>query len=83
VLDGGEWSASRAGSFTPGETDPDTHWIGGWVGTRAGLDAVVKRKIFSSRQESNPCRTVRNLVATPTELSQSRSDGGGGDDDTG
>jgi hypothetical protein len=26
-------------------TAPCTHWIGGWVGPRAGLDAVVKRKI--------------------------------------
>jgi hypothetical protein len=24
-----------------------THWLGGWVGPRAGLDAVVKRKIPS------------------------------------
>jgi hypothetical protein len=24
---------------------PDTHWIGGWAGPRAGLDAVAKREI--------------------------------------
>jgi len=24
---------------------PSTHWIGGWMGPRTGLDAVVKRKI--------------------------------------
>jgi hypothetical protein len=34
--------------------DPGTHWIGGWVGPRAVLDTVVKRKIPSSRRESNP-----------------------------
>jgi len=29
-------------SFTPrGEKAPGTHWIGGWVGPRAGLDVVV------------------------------------------
>jgi hypothetical protein len=97
TLDGGEWSASRPGRFTPREIAPNypldrrpggpqsrsgrgsedknsqplpgleppiiwpvaqrcinevtrllgtlhTHWIGGWVGPRAGLDAVVKRK---------------------------------------
>jgi hypothetical protein len=33
---------------------PVTHWIGGWVRPRAVLDAVVKRKIPSSRRESNP-----------------------------
>jgi hypothetical protein len=34
-------------SFTPRplyprESVPDTHWIGGWVGPRAGLDDVEK-----------------------------------------
>jgi hypothetical protein len=38
----------------PKERDPGTHWIGGCVGPRAVLDAVVKRKIPSPRQESNP-----------------------------
>jgi hypothetical protein len=35
ALDGGEWSASRPGRFTPSERAPRTHWIGGWVGPRA------------------------------------------------
>jgi hypothetical protein len=47
ALNEGEWSASRPGRFTPSEIDPGTHWIGGWMGPRAGLDAVVKRKIPS------------------------------------
>jgi hypothetical protein len=33
-------------SFTSGERVTDTHWIGGSVGPRAGLNAVEKRKIF-------------------------------------
>jgi hypothetical protein len=38
--------------FTPGPlysqaNSPCTHWIGGWVGSGAVLDAVVKRKIPS------------------------------------
>jgi hypothetical protein len=41
VLDGGERSASRPGRFTPRERVPGTHWIGGWVGPRAVLDAVA------------------------------------------
>jgi hypothetical protein len=45
VLDGGEQSASCPSHFTPRERAPVTHWIGGWVGPRAILDAVVKRKI--------------------------------------
>jgi hypothetical protein len=46
ALAGGQWSASRPGSFTPGERYPGTHWIGGWVGRRAGLDDVEKRKFL-------------------------------------
>jgi hypothetical protein len=53
-LDGGEWSASRRGLFTPRERALGTHWIGGWVGPRGGLDAVLIRKIPSSRRDSNP-----------------------------
>jgi hypothetical protein len=53
-LGGGEWSASRPGRFTPRERAPTTHGIGGWMGPRAVLDAVVKRKIPSPRRESNP-----------------------------
>jgi hypothetical protein len=33
--------------FTPGEKAPDNPWIGRWVGLRADLDAVEKRKLLS------------------------------------
>jgi hypothetical protein len=33
---------------------PGTHWIGDWVGPRAVLDTVSKRKIPSPRRKSNP-----------------------------
>jgi hypothetical protein len=49
ALDGGKWSASRPGRFIPRERAPGTHWRGGWMGPRAVLDAVVKRKIPSPR----------------------------------
>ena len=39
ALEGGEWSAAR-----PGRERPGTHFTGGWVGPRAGLDG---RKISS------------------------------------
>jgi hypothetical protein len=29
-------------ALPPGEVGPGTHWIGGWVGPRAGLDVVEK-----------------------------------------
>jgi hypothetical protein len=44
---GGELSASRPDRFTPGERAPGNHWIGGWVGPRAGLDDVEKRKFLT------------------------------------
>jgi hypothetical protein len=44
ALDGGEWSESRPDRFIPRERVPGTHWIGGWLGPRAGLDVMVKRK---------------------------------------
>jgi hypothetical protein len=40
----GEWSASRPGRFTPEKRAPGTHRIGGWMGPRADLDDVEKRK---------------------------------------
>jgi hypothetical protein len=64
VLDGGEWSASRPCRFTPRETAPVTHWIGGWVSPRAVLDAVVKRKMPSPRRESKP----RTPIVQPQRL---------------
>jgi hypothetical protein len=42
ALVGGEWSASRNGRFTPGESAPGTLWIGGWVDPRAGVDDMEK-----------------------------------------
>jgi hypothetical protein len=42
ALAGSEWSASRPCRFTIGERTPGIHCIGGWVGSRAGLDDVEK-----------------------------------------
>jgi hypothetical protein len=46
ALHGSELSVSRPGRFTPGERVICTHWIGGWLDPRAGLDMVSKRKIL-------------------------------------
>jgi hypothetical protein len=40
-------SASNPGRFTPGKRAPGTHWIGGLVEPRAGLDDVEKKKILT------------------------------------
>jgi hypothetical protein len=69
-LDGGKWSASRSGRFTPWVTAPGTYWIGGWVGRRAGLNAVVKRKIPSPCRDLNPPIIQPGAQRYTTELSR-------------
>jgi hypothetical protein len=78
ALDGGKWLASRPGRFTSREIAPGAHWIGGWVGPRAVIDAVVKRKIPSLRRESNPRTPIVQPVAqlAMTELSRLTVTGG-------
>jgi hypothetical protein len=49
-------------ALPPGK-EPGTHWIGGWVGPRAVLNTVVKRKIPGPRRESNPRTPVVQPVA--------------------
>jgi hypothetical protein len=41
--DRGKWSASLSGRFTTKEINPRTHWIGGSLGPRAGMDAAEQR----------------------------------------
>jgi hypothetical protein len=62
--DGGEWSGSSPSRFTLRERDAGSQWLGGWVGPRVVLDAVVKRKILSLRRESNP----RTPIVQPVEF---------------
>jgi hypothetical protein len=44
--------------FYPQETTPGTHWTGGWVGPRAGLDTEDRGKILFPCRETNPGRPV-------------------------
>jgi hypothetical protein len=61
----GEWSASLAGRYTPGEGVSFTNWIGGWVGPRAGLDAVEKIAVVNRTPAVQPVarRYTRLLVS--------------------
>jgi hypothetical protein len=47
ALVGGEWSTSRPCRFTPGERAPGTHWIGGWLDLRVGLDDLEETKFLT------------------------------------
>jgi hypothetical protein len=46
----------------PGERAPGAHLLGGCVGPRAGLDAVIKSKIFCPYRESNRGNTARRYT---------------------
>jgi hypothetical protein len=68
ALDGGEWSASHPGHFTAEVRAPGTRCIKVWVGLRAGLDAMAKRKkpYHCPRRELNPRRPARNICCYPS-----------------
>jgi hypothetical protein len=67
ALSGGEWSASRPCRLTPGERAPGIHWIGGWVGPRAGLDDVEKRKFLPYRDLSSDPSVVHTVNSRYTD----------------
>jgi hypothetical protein len=71
LLTSGEWSDSNPDRFTP-----SIHRIAGWVGPRAGLEAVEKRKLSCSCQESNAGHSARRYtdwaIPAPTETLRSK-----------
>jgi hypothetical protein len=62
--DVGELSVSRPGRFTTWQKAHGTHWAGGCINSRVGLDAVDKRKIFCPCRESNSDPLVVKTVAS-------------------
>jgi hypothetical protein len=54
ALVGGEWSASRPGRYNPGKRAPGTHWIGGWVEPKAGLNNVNRKFLILSGLDLRP-----------------------------
>jgi hypothetical protein len=59
-------SGQRHAPATPGT--PGTHWLGGWVCLRAGLDAGAGRKILCPCRGSNPDRPARSQDTILPEL---------------
>jgi hypothetical protein len=48
------WRQMVSGQIhAPAALPPDTYWIRGWAGPRAGLDAVKYRKISCPYRQSN------------------------------
>jgi hypothetical protein len=48
ALDGVSGQRHAPAALFPQERTTGTHWIGGWVGLRAGLDTEVNEKSFAS-----------------------------------
>jgi hypothetical protein len=66
----GEWSASRHDrAFPPGKGPLSSHWTGGWVGPRAGMDTEVRRKILSPLPRIEP-RSIGRPVRSQTLLTE-------------
>ena len=63
ALEGGEWSAARRGRTSPRERT-GTHFTGGWVGPRAGLE--FRKITYPTGFDPGP--SSPQSVAIPTEL---------------
>jgi hypothetical protein len=57
-------------NFTPRVRAPGTHWLGGWVGLRVGLDKVARTESLPPCRESNPRRLSHSLVTTLSVVSR-------------
>jgi hypothetical protein len=62
TVDGGKWSASRPRPFYLRGKSLDVHWLGGWEGHRASLDAVERRRLTFPCRELNTCPDCRPAV---------------------
>jgi hypothetical protein len=57
----GVWSASSSGrALPPVKRHSITHWLGSWVGLRAGLDTEARGKILASAGDRAP--VVQSVV---------------------
>jgi hypothetical protein len=67
TLVGGQWWAARPGRFTHRERAPGTHWIGGWVDPRPGLDDVKMRKFLTYRDSNSDPSVVQPVASRYTD----------------
>jgi hypothetical protein len=68
AVDGGEWSASRPGRFTPRERAPGTHWIGGWVvvSVLSSIWTDVLQILYAFIYAVNVCPPIKLLILWAT-----------------
>jgi hypothetical protein len=67
---GGERSDLRLSRSTPGERATSNHWMGGYVGPKAGLDTLENKKFLALARNRTPISRPFSCqsVALPTEL---------------
>jgi hypothetical protein len=58
-----------APSALPPGKNPSTHYVGGWVGRRGGLDDIETKKYVASAGIRTSVRPAPNPVTIPTTLS--------------
>jgi hypothetical protein len=63
ALGGCEWLALRPScSLPPGKGPPGTHWTGGWVVPRAGLDTEARGKILPGIEPVVDCFSFKSDI---------------------
>jgi hypothetical protein len=62
ALYGGSGQCHAPAALCPWKRTPGTHWTGGWVGLRAGLDTEARGKILFPGLGSKPDRPVVQSV---------------------
>jgi hypothetical protein len=72
ALAGGEWSASRPGSLTPGVRTPGAHWIEGSVDPRTtlgrGEEKILDRTGTRTPTLGRPARRHSRIPTAPFRL---------------
>jgi hypothetical protein len=70
TLDGEMDKVTFRPPFTLGERSPGTHWIGGWVDLRTGLETEAREEILCLYRGSNPgcpvCSQTLYLLTYPS-----------------
>jgi hypothetical protein len=64
ALDGESGQRHASTALYPRERTPDTYWIGGWMGLRAGLNTEARGKVLFLCRGSNLCRPVCSHALT-------------------
>jgi hypothetical protein len=63
LMEPANWQLHMPWPFCPGESVPDTHWTGSWVGPRISLNILEKREISCPFQKLKTNYSVLQPIA--------------------